>query len=205
MNLNPNHLLQTYGYFAVLAGPLVESTGVPFPGETLLILGAAYAADTGKLSLPLIILCAFAGAVMGDNFGYGIGRWLGRQVVDRWGRRVGLNEHRERQIHRFFVRRGPLAVVVARFIALLRTFGALLAGLGEMPYRLFLPFNALGGAAWALAYGLLGFELGKAYSRLSGTLGAVTIGVAVGALALFIVGLVLFRKRLERWALGDDD
>lgn len=203
MNLSPDHLLQTYGYAAVLAGPLVESTGVPFPGETLLILGAAYSADTGRLSLPLVILCAFTGAVMGDNLGYAVGRLLDRELVARWGARVGLTERRQQLIQRFFERRGPLAVVVARFIALLRTFGALLAGVGEMPYRLFLPFNILGGAAWATAYGLLGFELGHAYQQASGAVGAATLGLAVAAAVLILGGVVFFRRRLERWLLGE--
>ncbi len=204
MNLNPEFLLHTYGYAAVLAAPLLESTGVPFPGETMLVLGAAYSADTGYLSLPVVILCAFVGAVMGDNFGYGIGRWLGHEVVERWGRRVGLSPERQRLIQRFFVHRGPLAVVVARFIALLRTFGALLAGIGEMPYRLFLPFNALGGAAWATAYGLLGFELGRAYSRVSGAIGTAALALAGLVAILIVVATFVFRRRLERWALGDD-
>ncbi len=203
MNLSPDHLLQTYGYAAVLAGPLVESTGVPFPGETLLILGAAYSADTGRLSLPLVIFCAFAGAVMGDNLGYAVGRLLDRELVTRWGARVGLTERRQQLIQRFFERRGPLAVVVARFIALLRTFGALLAGVGEMPYRLFLPFNILGGAAWATAYGLLGFELGHAYQQASGAVGAATLALAVAAAVLILGGVVFFRRRLERWLLGE--
>ncbi len=203
MNLSPDNLLQTYGYAAVLAGPLVESTGVPFPGETLLILGAAYSADTGRLSLPLVILCAFTGAVMGDNLGYAVGRLLDRELVARWGARVGLTERRQQLIQRFFERRGPLAVVVARFIALLRTFGALLAGVGEMPYRLFLPFNILGGAAWATAYGLLGFELGHAYQQASGAVGAATLGLAVAAAVLILGGVVFLRRRLERWLLGE--
>ena len=203
MNLSPDHLLQTYGYAAVLAGPLVESTGVPFPGETLLILGAAYSADTGHLSLPVVILCGFAGAVMGDNFGYGLGRLLDRELVARWGARVGLTPRRQQLIQRFLERRGPLAVVVARFIALLRTFGALLAGLGEMPYRLFLPFNLLGGALWATAYGLLGFELGHAYQQATGAVGAVTLAVAGVAAAVVVVAVIFFRRRLERWLLGE--
>ncbi len=203
MNFSPDHLVQTYGYAAVLAGPLLESTGVPFPGETLLILGAAYSADTGRLSLPVVILCAFGGAVLGDIFGYGLGRLLDRELVARWGPTVGPTPRRQQLIQRFFERRGPLAVVVARFIALLRTFGALLAGVGEMPYRLFLPFNILGGAAWATAYGLLGFELGHAYQQVSGAVGAATLALAVAAAVLILGGVIFFRRRLERWLLGE--
>ncbi|MHB1499662.1 MAG: DedA family protein [Candidatus Dormibacteria bacterium] len=205
MNLSPEHLIQTYGYIAVVAAPLLESTGVPFPGETTLIVAAVYSAETGRLSLPLVIALAAAGAIMGDNFGYGLGRWLGRGILERWGRLVGLDHRRVLLIDRFFRRRGALAVFVARFLSVLRTFGAILAGAGEMPYRTYLIFNALGGMAWATAYGLLGFELGRAYRHLSGTIGlaaeVLVVVVALGSMA----AIFLFRKRIEHWALGDPD
>lgn len=204
MNLDPSHLLHTYGYLAVLLAPMVESTGIPFPGETILIAAAAYSAETGRLDLPLVVLAAAAGAILGDNFGYGIGRFFGRGLLERWGGRVGLNPKRLHLLDRFFARRGPLAVFVARFVAVLRTFGALLAGAGEMRYRTFLLFNALGGAAWATAYGLLGYELGRAYQRLSGTVGAASVVLAVVAVVAFFTILFLARKRLERWALGEE-
>ncbi len=205
MNLSPSHLIQTYGYVAVVVAPLVESTGVPFPGETTLILAAVYSAETGRLSLPLVIGLAALGAIMGDNFGYGVGRSLGRGVLERWGGRVGLDHRRLLLIDRFFKRRGALAVFVARFISLLRTFGAILAGAGEMPYRTYLIFNALGGMAWATAYGLLGFELGRAYRHLSGAIGTAAEVLAVLVAVAAIASLVLFRKRIEHWALGELD
>jgi membrane protein DedA with SNARE-associated domain len=73
-----------------------------------------------------------------------------------------------------------------------------------MRYRTFLLFNALGGAAWATAYGLLGYELGRAYQRLSGTVGAASVVLAVVAVVAFFTILFLARKRLERWALGEE-
>jgi membrane protein DedA with SNARE-associated domain len=204
MNLDPSQILHTYGYLAVLLAPMVESTGIPFPGETVLIAAAAYSAETGRLDLPVVIAAAAAGAIVGDNFGYGIGRLFGRAVLERWGSKVGLTETRLRLLDRFFKRRGPLAVFVARFVAVLRTFGAILAGAGEMRYPTFLFFNALGGAAWATAYGLLGYELGRAYQRLSGTIGAAAVVIGVAAIVAFVAILFLARERLERWALGDE-
>jgi len=204
MNLDPSQILHTYGYLAVLLAPMVESTGIPFPGETVLIAAAAYSAETGRLDLPLVIAAAAAGAIVGDNFGYGIGRLFGRAVLERWGSKVGLTETRLRLLDRFFQRRGPLAVFVARFVAVLRTFGAILAGAGEMRYPTFLFFNALGGAAWATAYGLLGYELGHTYQRLSGTIGAAAVVIGLAAIVAFVALLFLARKRLERWALGDE-
>lgn len=205
LNLNPDHLLHAYGYAAVFAAPLVESTGIPFPGETVLVAGAVYAATTGRLSLAGVVAAAAAGAILGDNLGYGIGRLLGRELLERYGRWIRLNSRRLALLNRFYARRGPLAVVVARFIAVLRTFGAIIAGAAEMRYRKFLVFNALGGAAWATAYGLLGFELGRAYNRLGGTVNMVALLAGAGLLVLVVLGLVLARRRLERWALGDPE
>lgn len=205
MSFSPDQFIHSYGYAAVLLAPMVESTGVPFPGETTLILASVYSADTGRLSLPLVIALAAAGAILGDNFGYGVGRWLGRGLLERWGSRVGLDHRRVLLVDRFFARRGALAVFVARFLSVLRTFGAILAGAGRMRYRTYLVFNALGGMAWATAYGLLGFELGRAYSRLSGAIGTAALALAAVVVIAFLGALFLFRRPLERWALGDLD
>ena len=205
MTFSADQFLHSYGYVAMVLAPMVESTGVPSPGETTLILAAVYAADTGRLSLPPIIALAAVGAILGDNFGYGLGRWLGRGLLERWGSRVGLDRRRLLLVDRFFARRGALAVFVARFLSVLRTFGAVLAGAGRMRYRTYLVFNALGGMAWATAYGLLGFELGRAYSRLSGAIGAAALALTALVLIAFLVSLFLFRRPLERWALGDLD
>ncbi|MDA8331805.1 MAG: DedA family protein [Candidatus Dormibacteraeota bacterium] len=205
MSFSPDQFIHSYGYAAVLLAPMVESTGVPFPGETTLILASVYSADTGRLSLPLVIALAAVGAILGDNFGYGVGRWLGRGLLERWGSRVGLDHRRVLLVDRFFARRGALAVFVARFLSVLRTFGAILAGAGRMRYRTYLVFNALGGMAWATAYGLLGFELGRAYSRLSGAIGTAALALAALVVIAFLGALFLFRRPLERWALGDLD
>jgi membrane protein DedA with SNARE-associated domain len=205
LDLNPDHLLRTYGYAAVFAAPLVESTGIPFPGETVLVAGAVYAAVTGRLNLAGVVAAAAAGAILGDNLGYGIGRAVGSRLLERFGGWIRLSPQRLELLQRFFVRRGALAVFVARFIIVLRTFGALVAGAARMPYLKFLPFNALGGAAWATAYGLLGFELGSAYNRFGGSISWIGIGAGIALLLLVVLALVLARRRLERWALGEDD
>jgi len=204
LDLNPDHLLHAYGYAAIFAAPLVESTGIPFPGETILVAGAVYAAVTGRLNLAEVVAAAAAGAILGDNLGYGIGRAVGSRLLERFGGWVRLSPKRLQLLQRFFVRRGALAVFVARFIIVLRTFGALVAGAAQMPYRKFLLFNALGGAAWATAYGLLGFELGRAYNRFGGTVSWFSIGAGIALLLLAALAVVLARRRLERWALGDD-
>jgi len=205
LDLNPDHLLHTYGYLAVFVSPLVESTGVPFPGETVLVLAAVYSATTGRLSLVGVVAAAAAGAILGDNFGYGIGRLAGRALLERFGGWVRLDRARLNLLHRFFEHRGPLGVFIARFIAVLRTWGAIAAGAAAMRYRTFLLFNALGGAVWATAYGLVGFELGGAYHRYGGDLSWISLAAGIAVLLLILGGIVLARHRLERWALGDPE
>ena len=202
LDLNPDHLLHAYGYLAVFVAPLVESTGVPFPGETVLVVAAVYAATTGRLSLAGVVAAAAAGAILGDNLGYGIGRLAGRALLERYGGWVRLDRTRLDLLHRFFEHRGPAAVFVARFIAVLRTFGAIAAGAGAMRYRTFLVFDALGGACWATAYGGAGFELGRAYHRYGGDLGWVALAAGILILVVVLGGLAFARGRLERWALG---
>ncbi len=203
LDLSPDHLLHAYGYAAVFAAPLIESTGIPFPGETILLVAAVYAATTGRLSVVGVVAAAAAGAILGDNVGYGLGRLFGHRLLVRFGGWVRLTPERLLLLHRFFEHRGPLAVFAARFIAVLRTFGAIMAGAAEMRYRTFLIFNALGGSAWATGYGLLGFELGRAYDRFGGTLTWVGVGAGIALLVLAVGGLIVARTRLERWALGD--
>ncbi|MGH7643628.1 MAG: DedA family protein [Candidatus Dormibacteria bacterium] len=208
LDLSPDHLLHAYGYAAVFVAPLVESTGIPFPGETVLVVAAVYAATTGHLSIAGVVLAAAVGAIMGDNLGYGLGRLFGHRLLLRFGGWIRLTPPRLSQLHRFFEHRGPLAVFVARFVAVVRTFGAIVAGAAEMRYRTFLLFNALGGAAWATAYGLLGFELGRAYHRFGGALTWISVGAGIALLALLALlalGLIVARSRLEHWALGDPD
>src|SRR5947209_10488438 len=88
------HLLSTYGYLAVLVFVGIESIGIPFPGETMLLIAAIYAGTTHHLSIPLIILAAATGAILGDNIGFVVGREGGYRLLRRYGRYIRLNERR---------------------------------------------------------------------------------------------------------------
>src|SRR5690242_6109499 len=136
-------LLATYGYIVVALGILLESMGVPLPGETLLLLGAAYA-GAGNLSVWGVILAAALGAITGDSIGYAIGHRGGRALLERYGHSLHLNPTHLARAEAFFQRHGDKTVLFGRFIALLRTFSAFLAGVYHMPYRRFLLFNAAG-------------------------------------------------------------
>ncbi len=187
------HLLQTWGYLAVFAFVAVESLGVPFPGETMLITAAAYA-GAGHLNIEWVILAAALGAIGGDNTGYLIGRHGGRRLALRFGKYVHIDAGKLDVAERFFDKHGDKTVFFGRFVALLRTWAAFLAGLNRMHWVKFLIFNAAGGIVWSILYGTLAFELGKNLPLLHRVVSALGIaGVALAIVAAIVV-FILHRR-----------
>jgi membrane protein DedA with SNARE-associated domain len=176
-----------YGYAALALGVLLENAGVPVPGETMLLAASALA-SRGGLSIVLVALVAASAAVVGDNIGFAIGRSGGRPLLERFGRWVLVTPERLDAVDLFFDRRGPAAVVVARFIPALRVVGALGAGASRMPWRSFLVFNAIGAVAWATAVSTLGYVGTGAIAAALPWLRAAHAG-AWGLLALTAVAL----------------
>jgi len=188
-------LLQTWGYLAVFVVVGIESTGVPLPGETMLVAAAAYA-GTGHLSIELVIASAAAGAILGDNLGYAIGRFGGRPLLLRLARPLHLNIARLDTAEQFFRHHGDKTVFVGRFVALLRTWAAFLAGVNRMPWNRFFVFNAIGGITWAIVFGTLGFVLGKNLPLLHRVVTAMGLaGVAVAVLVAAALLILWLRSR----------
>jgi len=186
-------LIQQHGYWVVGGVILLESMGIPLPGESLLIAAALYAAATGEITIEWVVLAAALGAILGDNAGYLIGRRVGPPVLERYGPRVGLTVARQRLGQFLFLRHGGKVVFLGRFIAFLRTFAALLAGANHMSWKRFLVWNAAGGIVWTSIYGFVPFLLGAQVHRLVGP-----FGVIVGVAALIVVGYaVVFVRRHE--------
>jgi undecaprenyl-diphosphatase len=152
-------LIGQYGYWIILLSVMLESAGVPLPGETILI-ASGFLVQQGHLDLGNAILFGILGTVIGDQIGYWVGRKGGRPFVLRWGRYVLITPERLGRAEMFFDRHGGKAVFLARFVAGLRIFGALAAGISRMHWRTFLFYNALGGAVWATAAVLAGYLLG---------------------------------------------
>src|SRR5712692_6100385 len=164
---NLDSLLATYGYLAVFIFVGVESIGVPVPGETMLVTAAIYAGTTGRLSIFWVIVASSAGAVVGDNIGYVIGRTGGYRVLKRYGRYIRLEENRLRLGQYLFRKHGPKVVFFGRFVSVLRIFAAFLAGVNHMHWRLFLIFNAAGGINLVTLYCVGGFLAWKTTPKLS--------------------------------------
>jgi len=184
-----SHTLSTYGYAAVFAAVALESLGLPMPGETTLVAAAVFAGTTHRLSIVTVVAVAIVAAISGDNAGYFIGRIGGARLIARHGHRVGLTSSRRKMLRYLFDRHGRSIVFAGRFVLILRTYAALLAGTSGMRWRSFLIANALGGIAWAASFGIAGYEFGNAIKTIGTTLSIVLgalalVGVAAGSLAL---------------------
>jgi membrane protein DedA with SNARE-associated domain len=190
---NLDSLLATYGYLAVFVFVGVESIGIPVPGETMLVTAAIYAGTTGRLSIFWVIVASSAGAIIGDNIGYVIGRTGGYRLLKRYGRYIRLEENRLRLGQYLFHRHGPKVVFFGRFISVLRIFAAFLAGVNHMHWRQFLIFNALGGIIWSTIYGVAAYLFGQQLVRLSGE---VDLALAVIGIVI-IIGAIVFLRRNE--------
>ena len=188
------NFLSTFGYLAVAVGVMLEGMGIPLPGETLLLLGAAYA-GAGNLNVWAVILAAALGAMIGDSTGYWIGRRGGRALLTRYGRVIRLREEHLMRAELFFAQHGDKTVFVARFIAVLRMFAAFLAGVNRMPYRRFVAFNVAGGVTWALTFGLLGAAFGSQWPLIEHWIGRA------GELLAGIAALVVLAVFGRRWVL----
>ena len=195
--MNITQLIESFGYWALFALIAVESLGVPLPGETGLIVAGTYAGTTHHLNPWLIFVVASAAAIIGDNIGYWIGDKGGYALARRYGRKVRLDELKLKIARYLFDRHGTKVVFFGRFVALLRTYAAFLAGTSQMRWRLFLPANAAGGIVWAGLYTLLSYLAGHALERASSWITWVLAGAAVLAI---VVGIVLLRRQGRRLA-----
>jgi membrane protein DedA with SNARE-associated domain len=187
--------VRDYGVIAVTVLLALESLGVPLPGETVLIFGSVLA-GRGEMSLPALLIFAWAGSVLGDNIGYLLGRKLGRAAVSRYGARIGLTATRFDAVETMFARYGAATVVFARFVNVLRQLNGIVAGTLGMPWPRFLACNALGAALWVALWVLAAFSLGahmSAMIRIARHIG-IAGGVVVAAALLGGI-LYLWRRR----------
>ncbi len=157
-------VIQEYGLvtYAILFVIIFLETGLvitPFlPGDSLLFVSGVVAA-AGHLNLYLLLAVFIAGAILGDTANYWIGNFLGLRVFQRRFPEIIRQEYIDRTYH-FFERYGGMAIFIARFVPLVRTFAPFLAGVGTMCYRRFLLYNVVGAIAWSLVLVLGGYFIG---------------------------------------------
>jgi membrane protein DedA with SNARE-associated domain len=190
-----------YGYWAVFGAILLEDFGLPLPGEALLISGSVLASQGDMHIVPLLLL-AWAGAVLGDNIGYGIGRFAGRHLVLRYGRYVLVTQRRLEYAENFFRKHGGVVVVAARFMEVLRQLNGIIAGIARMQWRRFLLYNVLGAALWVAFWGFLFYETGARATEILHLFNRFDIFVII-LLGLSAAVLVVFIIR-RRWRSSND-
>jgi membrane protein DedA with SNARE-associated domain len=194
------HFVSHHGLPLLFVVVMLESFGLPLPGETALILFGVLASK-GDYDVAAVIAVAAAAAIVGDNLGYWlIGRLGGRALFrrNRWLKR--WSDAILPRAERIMQRHGGKTVFFGRFVAILRFTAAWVAGLGRMPWWRFLFWNAAGGVVWATAVALVAFYGGKAAADAIARYG---VFAAAGVVALLLVGWLLihfgknaFEKRL---------
>ena len=193
--MNVNHLLTTYGYWAVFTLVGLESLGIPLPGETVLISAGIYAGHTHRLSVWLIFLVAASAAIIGDNIGFWIGDKGGYRLLRKYGRYIRFDEAKIKVGRYVFDRYGGPVVFFGRFVSVLRTYAAFLAGTNRMQWRTFLVFNAAGGLVWSGIYAFGSYGLGNSLRKASGP-----INIALGAVAAvgIVAAILVIRQHAKR-------
>jgi membrane protein DedA with SNARE-associated domain len=199
--------LNHYGLWAVLALVLIEDFGIPVPGETVLIAAAVFA-GSGRMNVFAVALVGFAAAVIGDNVGYGIGRFGGRKLADRLGKYVFLTPERLDRAEAFFARHGAKIIVIARFVEGLRQANGIIAGIAKMHWLRFLACNALGAALWVATWVSVGYLAGQhiiaIYNGITKYSLYATL-VAVIAIAVWIALRVRKHRRAKSAETGADE
>jgi membrane protein DedA with SNARE-associated domain len=195
-------LVHHYGLLALFLLVMLESSGVPLPGETALITAGIFA-SRGDLVIEEVILVAAAGAIVGDNIGYWLGREGGNRLLDRVGPLSRWSAPGREWAQRFFDKHGAKTIFIARFIAVLRVTAAWLAGISRMHWWTFFVWNAAGGVCWALLVGLIAYFFGHAAADAIGRYGLIG-GLAIGALGVVaLLSVHFWRKRIMRTKAGE--
>ena len=189
-------IVDAVGYPSAGLGILIESSGIPFPGETLLLAAAAWAAARHH-SIVLVILFGFLGATAGADLGYFLGYRGGRPFVERFGRIFRIRPEQIARAELFFARHGDKTIIAARFVLGLRTWASMLAGMARMPFWRFQVFSAIGGLAWAVLIGLLGYFLGSNLALIETIVRAIGVG-GLAIIATVVVIAIVAQRRATR-------
>ena len=193
MHIDIRALADAIGYPAAGLGILIESAGVPFPGETMLLAVAAYAA-AGNLDIRVVIAFGAVGAMMGANLGYGVGHFGGRPLLERLSRLFRFSTSHMSRSEQFFARHGGVTVLIGRFVIGLRSWASLMAGMSRMPIWAFELYSAIGGIAWAIVIGTVGFYLGSNWGLVERLISYLGLG-GLAVVAALIVTVLLLRRR----------
>jgi len=181
--------LGAWAYLLVAGLAFLETgafVGLIAPGETAIVLGGVVAAQ-GGVDLPLILLVAWVAAALGDLASFLLGQRLGRRFIIARGPRLGVTAARLERVEGFFDRHGAKAILIGRFIGIVRAVAPFLAGASGMRLRAFLPWSLLGTAAWATTFTLVGYAFHRSFASAAHTLTHGALGLAVLATAALLL------------------
>ena len=196
---NIQEIAHNYGYLAIFLGILLENLGIPLPGETVTIVGG-FLAGSNELNYWLVLGNAIAGAVIGGNCGYWIGRVGGWPFLLQVGKIFRISEVRLLSIKEQFTENAAKAVFFGRFFALLRIFASPLAGIAEMPFGKFLIYNVAGATAWGSVMVTLAFFAGRIISleQLVAWVSKFAILALLILVAVIVVPIWLESRKVEQ-------
>lgn len=193
--LDPTHIVESGGLLLIALIIFAESgmlIGFFFPGDTLLIAAGIFAAQ-GKLSLVGICLVASIAAIAGDNMGYHIGRTMGPRLFRKKDGVLFRREYVEKA-EGFFNRFGSKTMLLAHFVPIVRTFAPIVAGVGHMPRRRFIIFDAIGDIGWAISTTLIGYYVGSKIPNIDRYI-LLAVGLATAATFGPMLWHLLINKR----------
>jgi membrane protein DedA with SNARE-associated domain len=192
-----------YGYWAVFIGIALENTGIPIPGETITIVGG-FLAGTGDLSYWIVLGSTIAGAVIGDNFGYWIGRIGGWPFLLSLGKFFRIPEAKLEEARYQFRKNAARAVFLGRFVTILRIFAGPMAGISQMRYSYFLLCNFAGAALWALIIVTISFFCGRLIPLHQLVHSFTQVGV-VALIGIVIWVVIYYLLESRKQSLGEGD
>jgi len=192
-----------YGYWAVAIALLLENTGLPVPGETILLLGSFLAFSQRQLQLPWIIVVGIASATLGDNIGFFVGLRGGRPLLNRYRQWFRISKEAIANGERVFQRYGPATIFFARFVAGLRVIAGPLAGILRMEWQRFAIYNFLGATVWVTVIATVGYVFGRHWGRLLHIVKEFNITILV--IAVIVMLLMLWRHRADKDSDPIDD
>ena len=182
-----------YGYWAVAVALLLENAGIPVPGETILLLASFAAFSQHEIQLSWLIIVGTIAATVGDNFGYAVGYYGGRSLLERYQSLFRIQTATIERGEKLFERYGSATVLVARFIFGMRIIAGPMAGVLRMPWRRFAIFNFLGAALWVSVISAAGYFFGQHWQKLESGLKRFDIAVAVAVVV--VAALIWWRSR----------
>ena len=199
-----SRLLQSYTYPVLVALVLLESIGIPLPGEIALVTAAAYA-SMGHISIYVVILLTAVAAIVGGILGYWIGIKGGLPLIVRYGSYVGVRRSHVERAHAFFERNGAKTILFGRFIAILRTWAAVVAGAAAMSFTKFVIYTTIGSIVWAIVFGFLGYNFGRDLPLLERYISRTSFGILILAAVGIAVFLIIQRRKSKAERLPDVD